>query len=92
MGRAVILMMDSFGIGGAPDAGKFGNDGADTFGHIAAACPDMKIPNLAGLGLCKASELATGRPAQPQGLGTLSAGLPVFPGRPGCRHLRRSRS
>lgn len=35
MGRAVILMMDSFGIGGAPDAGKFGNDGADTFGHIA---------------------------------------------------------
>ena len=61
MGRAVILMMDSFGIGGAPDAGKFGNDGADTFGHIAAACPDMKIPNLAGLGLCKASELATGR-------------------------------
>lgn len=61
MGRTVILMMDSFGIGGAPDAGKFGNDGADTFGHIAAACPDMKIPNLAGLGLCKASELATGR-------------------------------
>lgn len=61
MGRAVILMMDSFGIGGAPDAGKFSNDGADTFGHIAAACPDMKIPNLAGLGLCKASELATGR-------------------------------
>ena len=61
MGRAVILMMDSFGIGGAPDAGKFSNDGADTFGHIAAACPDMKSPNLAGLGLCKASELATDR-------------------------------
>lgn len=61
MGRAIILMMDSFGIGGAPDADKFGNTGADTFGHIVTAYPDIKIPNLISLGLCQASELATGQ-------------------------------
>ncbi len=60
MGRAIILMMDSFGIGGAPDAAKFNNQGADTFGHIAEAFPTLKIPNLCGLGLCQAAELATG--------------------------------
>ena len=35
-GRTIILMMDSFGIGGAEDAAKFGDQGADTLGHIAA--------------------------------------------------------
>lgn len=62
MGRAVILMMDSFGIGGAPDADKFGNNGANTFGHIALKYPDLQIPNLLKLGLGKAAELASGTP------------------------------
>lgn len=62
MGRAVILMMDSFGIGGAPDADKFGNTGANTFGHIALKYPDLQIPNLLKLGLGKAAELASGTP------------------------------
>ena len=35
MKRCIILMMDSFGIGGAPDAAKFGDAGADTLGHIS---------------------------------------------------------
>ncbi len=38
MARAILLVMDSVGIGGAPDAQKFGDEGADTLGHIAAAC------------------------------------------------------
>ena len=50
-GRVIILMMDSFGIGAAADADKFDNLGADTFGHIAAAFPELKLPNLAALGL-----------------------------------------
>lgn len=61
-GRAVILMMDSFGIGGAEDAAKFGDAGADTLGHIAAARGGLKIPNLAALGLLKAAEASTGKP------------------------------
>jgi phosphopentomutase len=33
MGRAIILVMDSFGIGATADAGKFGDSGADTLGR-----------------------------------------------------------
>ncbi len=38
MSRAIVLVLDSFGIGGAPDAQQFGDTGADTLGHIAASC------------------------------------------------------
>ena len=38
MKRAILLVMDSVGIGGAEDAARFGDAGADTLGHIAAAC------------------------------------------------------
>lgn len=70
--RAFILVMDSFGIGAAPDAARFGDAGADTLGHIAAFCAAGKadraglrqgklmLPNLAGLGLGRAAEMATG--------------------------------
>lgn len=60
MARAIILMMDSFGIGGAPDAAKFGDAGADTFGHIVDNFPGLKIPNLVKLGLVKAANAASG--------------------------------
>lgn len=60
MPRAIILMMDSFGIGGAPDAAAFGDEGADTFGHILDSYPDLKVPNLVGLGLLKAANAASG--------------------------------
>ena len=38
MARVFIFMMDSFGIGGAPDAAAFGDEGAATFEHIAGKC------------------------------------------------------
>jgi phosphopentomutase len=65
MGRAVILVFDSFGIGATADAGRFGDDGADTLGHIAAeraASPEgpLQLPNLAKLGLFHASRDSTG--------------------------------
>jgi phosphopentomutase len=44
MARAIILVLDSFGIGGAPDAAVYGDEGGDTFGHIAAACADGRGP------------------------------------------------
>lgn len=61
MSRAIILMMDSFGIGGAHDADKFDNKGANTFGHIVETCGGLKIPNLHRLGLTKLAEAATGQ-------------------------------
>ena len=60
MGRAIILMMDSFGIGGAKDAETFNNKGADTLGHIARANGGLRIPNLNRLGLCEAAKGASG--------------------------------
>ncbi|RZQ55191.1 phosphopentomutase [Pseudidiomarina tainanensis] len=76
MSRAIIVVLDSFGIGAAADADKFGDDGADTFGHIAAEAAagrandgrsgPLKIPNLLRLGLAEAYYGATGE--QPAGL------------------------
>lgn len=57
--RAVILMLDSVGIGGAEDAATFGDAGADTLGHIAKANGGLKIPNLVTLGLAKAAQAST---------------------------------
>jgi len=72
MGRALILVLDSVGIGAAPDAALYGDEGADTVGHIAEACArdeanaagragPLKLPNLVRLGLGHACELAAGR-------------------------------
>ena len=76
-GRVIILMMDSFGIGGAEDAAAFGDAGADTLGHIAAARGGLKVPNLAALGLLKAAQASTGKAvaagAQPAAAVTLPA-------------------
>jgi phosphopentomutase len=60
MARAFLLILDSFGIGGAPDAAGFGDQGANTLAHI---CDHMAlhVPNMASLGLGRAAELSTGR-------------------------------
>ncbi|MCE5286886.1 MAG: phosphopentomutase [Pelosinus sp.] len=49
--RIHIIVLDSIGIGEAPDAAKFGDSGADTLGHIAEACQGLTIPNLAKMGI-----------------------------------------
>ncbi len=56
MKRVIWLVMDSFGIGNADDAKNFGDEGADTLGHIAKNYM-LKIPNLSSLGLLKSYEL-----------------------------------
>lgn len=72
MARAIIGVLDSFGVGAADDAEKFGDVGANTFGHIARACaqgeadvPGLRqgpllIPNLMRLGLGALAREATG--------------------------------
>jgi len=75
MPRAFLVVMDSVGIGGAPDAGDFFNGdlpdtGANTLAHIAQACAAgqandgrrglLSLPNLDGLGLGAAVALASG--------------------------------
>jgi phosphopentomutase len=63
--RALILVLDSVGIGHAPDAAVYGDAGADTIGHIAMYCTEKRgrplaLPNLAALGLAEACRLAGG--------------------------------
>ena len=59
-GRVIILMMDSFGVGEAPDADRFDNVGANTFTHIVTVNNGLKIPNMQALGLCEISKAASG--------------------------------
>ena len=66
MGRAVILVLDSFGIGSTDDAVRFGDAGADTLGGIAreraaSSSGPLVLPNLARLGLFEASRASAGR-------------------------------
>lgn len=46
-----VIVMDSVGIGEAPDAAQFGDVGSDTLGHIAAHMNGLTMPNMAALGL-----------------------------------------
>ena len=49
--RALVLVLDSVGIGNAPDAPQYGDEGANTLGHIIEQVPDLQLPNLDSLGL-----------------------------------------
>jgi phosphopentomutase len=70
--RAFLIVMDSLGIGGAPDAADFGDAGANTLAHIAAAVGGLRLPVLDGLGLGAALRLASGAAAA--GLGAAPQG------------------
>lgn len=74
MPRAFLFVLDSVGIGGAPDASLFGDSGSNTLGHIMTQAADGKAdraglragplhcPNLASLGLFHALDQASGAP------------------------------
>jgi phosphopentomutase len=76
--RAIIIVLDSLGVGGAPDAAGFGDEGSDTLGHIADACAagdadrsgvragPLRIPALAALGAGECCRVSTHR--EPPGL------------------------
>ena len=49
--RVFLIVLDSLGIGAMPDSHKFGDAGADTFGHILEKMGTLDIPNLKKLGL-----------------------------------------
>lgn len=65
--RVFVIVIDSLGIGAMPDAAKFGDEGADTLGHIAQAA-GLEIPNLRRLGLANLKPLH-GTEAEPSPLG-----------------------
>lgn len=52
-----VIVMDSVGIGEAPDADKFGDAGSNTLGHIAEKMNGLNMPNMEKLGLSNIREL-----------------------------------
>ena len=62
--RAVVIVMDSVGIGELPDAGAYGDQGSDTIGNIARRVP-LHVPTLRALGLGRVAAIGghTGAPA-----------------------------
>jgi phosphopentomutase len=87
MTRAFLIVLDSVGCGGAPDANRFFNDGrpdtgANTLLHVAQACAaghadegrngPLRVPTLDSLGLGRAVEIASGEAAP--GLGATPMG------------------
>ena len=73
MSRALLLVLDSFGIGACADAERFGDQGANTLLHIAQACAEgraddarrqgpLHLPNLLRLGLGRAAADSAGQP------------------------------
>ncbi len=59
MSRVFLFIMDGFGVGHAPDAAAFGDEGSNTFGHVAER-HQLHLPILASLGLGTAAKIAGG--------------------------------
>ncbi|MGM0791643.1 MAG: phosphopentomutase [Bacillota bacterium] len=55
--RIFLIVMDSVGIGEAPDAERFGDKGSDTLGHIAERMNGLTMPNMGKLGLSNIKEI-----------------------------------
>lgn len=54
---AVLLVLDSVGIGGAPDAADYGDEGTATLPHIAEAVGGISLPNLTKAGLGRITDI-----------------------------------
>ena len=97
MARVALIILDSLGVGGAPDAGAFGDQGANTMGHIALYAHQglaeqgrngpLCLPTLTSLGLGLAAALSTGQvppglELEPENcLGQYGCATPTSPGK-----------
>lgn len=55
--RVFLVVLDSVGIGEAPDAAQFNDVGADTLGHIAEHMSGLNMPHMGELGLSNIKEI-----------------------------------
>lgn len=78
--KALWIVLDSVGCGGAPDAVAFGDEGADTLGHLMER-EGLELPNMASLGLY---EIMRGHSA------VVPEPVPIRPGAAACRLTEKS--
>ena len=85
--KAVVIVLDSVGIGAAPDAADYGDAGAATLPHCAAAVGGLKLPTFQKLGLGNIPALLpgglpiTGMPPIEQPIGSYGAMREVSDGK-----------
>ena len=62
--RAIVIVLDSVGIGALPDASGYGDEGSDTIGNIARRIP-LQLPTLRSLGLGRVASIGGPPPPPP---------------------------
>ena len=62
--KAILIILDSVGIGSAPDAAEYGDAGASTLPHLAAAAGGVQLPTMQKMGLGNVPALLHHRPAE----------------------------
>jgi phosphopentomutase len=63
--KVALIVCDSLGVGEAPDAGDYGDRGADTVGHAAAAVGGLELPTLRSWGFGRLTRIAGVDPVDP---------------------------
>ena len=63
--RAIVIVLDSVGIGELPDASAYGDEGSNTLGNIAKQIP-LELPTLRALGLDRVANLTSQTAVRPQ--------------------------
>ncbi len=63
--KVAVIVCDSLGVGEAPDAGDYGDQGADTVGHTAAALGGLRLPTLGAWGFGRLTAIAGVPPVDP---------------------------
>ena len=61
--RAIVIVLDSVGVGALPDAGAYGDEGSNTLGNLSRIVP-LRLPTLAALGLTRIVDLDGHTPCQ----------------------------
>jgi phosphopentomutase len=64
-GKVVLIVCDSLGVGEAPDAADYGDEGADTAGHAASAVGGLALPTLQSWGFGRLTKIAGVDPVDP---------------------------
>ncbi|MDD7347005.1 MAG: phosphopentomutase [Clostridiales bacterium] len=81
MKKAILIVLDSMGVGELPDAEKFGDKGAHTFNHAAAATPGFFVPNLEEFGIGNIPGVVTGMKEKEQPVGAFGKAMEVSVGK-----------
>jgi phosphopentomutase len=78
--RVLVVVLDSCGVGALPDAARYGDEGANTLAHTAAACGGLALPTLGRLGLGCVAAVA-GVPPDPAPAGAFGTMRERSPGK-----------